>query len=32
MSYIPEPSMHSKNKIKVELDFSDHATKFDLKV
>ena len=31
MSYPPEPYSHSKNKTKVELDFSDYVTKPDLK-
>lgn len=31
VSYPPEPYSHSKNKTKVELDFSDYATKPDLK-
>ena len=31
MSSFPEPYTHSKNKIKVELDLSNYATKFDLK-
>ena len=31
MSYFPEPYCHSKDKIKVELDFSNYATKSDLK-
>ena len=30
MSYFPEP-VHSKNKIKVELDLANYATKSDLK-
>ena len=30
MSYFP-PSSYSKNKIEVELDFSNYATKSDLK-
>ena len=32
MSYIPEPYSRSKNKIEVELDFSNYATKPDLKM
>ena len=31
MSFFPEPYTHSKNKIKVELDLSNYATKSDLK-
>ena len=31
MSFFPEPYTRSKNKIKTELDFSDYATKSDLK-
>ena len=31
MSYFPEPYIHSKNKVKVELDLSKYATKSDLK-
>ena len=31
MSYFPEPHIHSKNKIEVELYFSNYATKSDLK-
>ena len=31
MSYFPQPYTHSKNKIKAELDFSNYATKSDLK-
>ena len=31
MSYFPEPFSRNKNKIKVELDFSNYATKSDLK-
>ena len=31
MSFFPEPYTRSKNKIKIELDFSDYATKSDLK-
>ena len=27
MSYFPEPYSHSKNKIKIELDLSNYATK-----
>ena len=30
MSYFP-PYTHNKNKIEVELDLSNYATKFDLK-
>ena len=29
MSYFPEPHTHSKNKIEVELDLSNYATKSD---
>ena len=32
MSSFPEPSTHSKTKIKVELDLSYYATESDLKV
>ena len=32
MSYFPEPSTHSKTKIKVELYLSYYATESDLKV
>ena len=31
LSYFPEPYAHSKSKINVELDLSNHATKSDLK-
>ena len=31
MSYFPEPYTRSQNKIKVELDLSNYATKSDLK-
>ena len=31
MSYFSEPYTHSKNKIKVEVDFSNYATKSDFK-
>ena len=31
MSYFPEPYTRSKNKTKAELDFSNYATKSDLK-
>ena len=31
MSYFSEPYTHGRNIIKVELDFSNHETKFDLK-
>ena len=31
MSYFPELYTGSKNKIKVQLNLSNHATKFDLK-
>ena len=31
MSYFPEPYTHSKNKLKVELDLYNYATKSDLK-
>ena len=31
MSYFPEPYTRGKNKIKVELDFSNYARKSDLK-
>ena len=31
MNYFPEPCSHSKTKIKVELDLSNYATKFNLK-
>ena len=31
MSYLTEPHTHSKSKIKVQLDFSNYATKYDLK-
>ena len=31
MSYFPEPHTHSKNKLGVELDLSNYATKSDFK-
>ena len=31
MSYFPGPYSHKKNKVKVELDLSNYATKSDLK-
>ena len=31
MSYYPQPYSHNKNKIKIELDLSNHATKSDVK-
>ena len=31
ISYFPEPHTHSKNKIEIELDLSNYATKSDLK-
>ena len=31
MSYIPEPYSYNQNKIKVELDLCNYATKSDLK-
>ena len=31
MSYFPELHTHSKNKVEVELDLSNYATKSDLK-
>ena len=31
MSHFPEPYSHKKNKIDVELDFSNYATKSELK-
>ena len=31
MSYFPEPYSHIRNKIIFELDFSNYATKYDLK-
>ena len=31
MSYFLEPHIHSKNKIEVELDLSNYATKSDLR-
>ena len=31
MSYFPKPYSHNKNKIKFELDLSNHATKSGLK-
>ena len=30
MSYYPEPDSHIRNKIKVELDISNHATKKEI--
>ena len=30
MSYYPDPNNYSRDKIKVELDFSNHATKSNL--
>ena len=30
MSYFPKPYTHSKNKIKLELDLPNYATKYDL--
>ena len=30
MSYYPDPNNYSRDKIKVELDFSNHTTKFNL--
>ena len=30
MSYYPEPDSHIRNKIRIKLDFSYYATKFDL--
>ena len=32
MNYFPVPDSYRKSKIKVELDLSNYATKFDLKV
>ena len=32
MSYYPEPNYHSRNKIKVELDFGNYAAKSDGKM
>ena len=32
MNYFPEPYTRSKNKIKVELDLSIYATKYDLNI
>ena len=32
MSCYPEPDIYGQNKIKVELDLSNYAIKFDLKV
>ena len=32
VSYSPELGSYGRNVIKVELDFSNHATKFDLKL
>ena len=31
MSHYPEPDIHDRNKIKVELDLSNYATKADFK-
>ena len=31
MSYFPEPHAHSKNKMEIEIDLSNYATKSDLK-
>ena len=31
MSYFPEPHTHSKNKLDVELDLPNYATKSDFK-
>ena len=31
MSYFPGPFIHNKNKIKIELDLSNYATKYVLK-
>ena len=31
MSYFPKPHTHSKNKIEIQLDLANYATKFDLK-
>ena len=31
MSYYPKPDSHGRNKIKVELDFPNYATKSDVK-
>ena len=31
MNYFPEPYSHNKNKMKVELDLSNYATKSSLK-
>ena len=31
LSYFPDPYTHSKNEIKVEVDFSNFATKSDVK-
>ena len=31
MHYFPEPYSYNKNKINVQLDLSNYATKFDLK-
>ena len=30
MSSFPKPHIHSKNKIKIELDLGNYVTKFDL--
>ena len=32
MSYYPGPSSHRRNKIKVELDLSNYATMYDVKI
>ena len=32
MSFLPELRTHSKNKIEIELDLSNYATKSDLKI
>ena len=32
MSYFPKRHTHSKNKMEVELDLSNYATKYDLKM
>ena len=32
MNYFPEPYTRCKNKIKVELDLSIYATKYDLNI
>ena len=31
MSYFPQPYIHSKNKIRIELDLPNYATASDLK-